>query len=209
MFKGTQPSCRREIARSRDRHILRYGNANDNGPPFEDLPVRSAAESWSFGTISKVIERGGRGALASSVAASIGVSKAGFPYRIRSLVYLRNRCAHHSRLWHHSVIDAGPTPNNVRSKAKRLYGQFQPRSILDSISSLDDMPARAHLASARFPALFEQYQNNTDFWIGLSHPQSPQDHYVGSRFWFRPPPGILTNFQFLFYVLSSKKPPHL
>lgn len=35
----TVESCRREIARSLDRHILRYRNANDNGPSFENLPV--------------------------------------------------------------------------------------------------------------------------------------------------------------------------
>ena len=100
----------------------------------------------SFGTLSKAIERGGHGALADAVATSIGIVKTGFAYRAKALVYLRNRCANHSRLWHHSVIDAGPTPNNVRKKAKRIAGQFEPRSVLDVIASLDDMAARADVA---------------------------------------------------------------
>lgn len=121
----TVESCLKDIERSRERHILRYTAAEGGTPDFTGLPVWSAVEAFSFGTLSKCIERGGQGSLADAVATSIGVAKAGFPYRVRALVYLRNRCAHHSRLWHHSVIDAGPTPNNVRVKAKKLAGQFE------------------------------------------------------------------------------------
>lgn len=102
----TVESCLRDIERSRDRHILRYRGAGGDSADFSELPVWSAAEAWSFGTLSKAIERGAGGTLANSVATRIGVAKAGFAYRVKALVYLRNRCAHHSRLWHHSVIDA-------------------------------------------------------------------------------------------------------
>ncbi len=75
-------------------------------------------EALSFGTLSKCIERGAQDQLSDAVATSLGAAKAGFAYRVRALVYVRNRCAHHSRIWNHSIIDAGPTPNNVRTKAK-------------------------------------------------------------------------------------------
>lgn len=116
----TVDSCLRDIERSKDRHILRYREAGVDRADYSELPVWSAVEAWSFGTLSKAIERGGQGTLADAVATSIGIAKAGFAYRVRALVYLRNRCAHHSRLWHHSVLDAGPTPQNVRNKAKRI-----------------------------------------------------------------------------------------
>lgn len=141
----TVESCLKDIERSRERHILRYKAAGDTSD-FTSLPVWSAVEAFSFGTLSKCIERGDQGALASAVANSIGVAKSGFPNRVRALVYLRNRCAHHSRLWHHSVIDAGPTPNNVRVKAKKLAGQFEPRSVLDVVASLDDIAVRGRTA---------------------------------------------------------------
>jgi len=112
--ESTIKPCLRDIERSKERHILRYRTGDGGTPDFIGLPVWSAVEAWSFGTLSKCIERGAQGALADTVATSLGVAKAGFAYRVKSLVYLRNRCAHHSRLWHHSVIDAGPTPNNVR-----------------------------------------------------------------------------------------------
>ena len=172
----TVESCLRDIERSRDQHILRYKGVDGNRADFSELPVWSAVESWSFGTLSKVIERGGQASLAEAVASSTGIARAGFAYRVRALVYLRNRCAHHSRLWNHSVIDAGPTPNNVRSKAKRLVGQFEPRSTLDVIASLDDMTARADVSEPLLPGLVELYPRESEFWKGLSRPLVPRNH---------------------------------
>jgi abortive infection bacteriophage resistance protein len=172
----TVEACLRDIERSNERHILRYRNSNGSASDYSDLPVWSAVEAWSFGTLSKCIERGAKGTLADAVATSLGVAKAGFAYRVRSLVYLRNRCAHHSRLWHHSVIDAGPTPNNVRVKAKKLAGQFEPRSVLDVVASLDDMLVRSRTADPVLPQLVRQHDRTSAFWRGLSHPQNPRDH---------------------------------
>ncbi len=172
----TVDSCLRDIDRSKDRHILRYKGTESDRIDYSKLPVWSAVEAWSFGTLSKAIERGAGGALADAVATSVGVAKAGFAYRVRSLVYLRNRCAHHSRLWHHSVLDAGPTPNNVRSKAKRLAGQFEPRSVLDVVASLDDVAIRGKVADPVLPQVVEQYPRGGLFWEGLARPQSPRDH---------------------------------
>lgn len=172
----TVETCLRDIQRSKDRHILRYQSRDNDRIEYGLLPIWSAVEAWSFGTLSKVIERGARGTIADRVATSIGIAKAGFAYRVKSLVYLRNRVAHHSRLWNHSVIDAGPTPNNVRVKAKRLVGQFEPRSILDTIASLDDMLQRSKVAAPLIPQLLDDYDFPKDFWRGLCKPKNPQDH---------------------------------
>lgn len=172
----TVESCLRDIDRSKDRHILHYREAGVDRADYSKLPVWSAVEAWSFGTLSKVIERGAGGDLVDAVATSAGIAKAGFAYRVRALVYLRNRCAHHSRLWHHSVLDAGPTPNNVRKKAKREAGQFEPRSVLDVIASLDDMATRGHVAGPLLPRLVAGHPRDSVFWQGLTRPQSPRDH---------------------------------
>ncbi len=172
----TVESCLRDIERSKDRHILRYRNHGGTRADYSNLPVWSAVEAWSFGTLSKTIERGGRGSMTDAVATSVGVAKAGFAYRVRALVYLRNRCAHHSRLWHHSVLDAGPTPNNARTKAKKIAGQFEPRSVLDVITSLDDIAARGGLAEPLLPLLAAEHHRDSEFWLGLCKPQSPRDH---------------------------------
>lgn len=102
-----------------------------------------------------------------------GVAKAGFAYRVRSLVYLRNRCAHLQRLWHHSVLDAGPTPNKVRHRAKWLVGQFGPRSVVDVIASMDDSSVRSEISDPVLPLMAEKYQRDARFWQGMVRPQSP------------------------------------
>jgi hypothetical protein len=114
--------------------------------------------------------------LRGDVASGLGVARAGFAYRVRALVYLRNRCAHHSRLWNHSVIDAGPTPNNVRAKAKRLAGQFTPRSVVDVIASLDDILLRGADAAPILPELVAEHSLHDVFWRGLTTPRTPLDH---------------------------------
>jgi abortive infection bacteriophage resistance protein len=172
----TVESCLRDIERSRERHILRFRGGAGTTPDLGSLPVWSAVEAWSFGTLSKCIERGAEGALGDAVASSLGVAKAGFAYRVKALVYLRNRCAHHSRLWHHSVIDAGPTPNNVRVKAKRVAGQFTPRSVIDVIASLDDLLVRGASSIPILPTLAWQYPRDHPYWRGLSAPENPRDH---------------------------------
>lgn len=172
----TVEGCLRDIERSKERHILHFTTGAGGARDFSELPIWSAVEAWSFGTLSKCIERGAQGSLEGAVATSLGIAKAGFAYRVRSLVYLRNRCAHHSRLWNHSVLDAGPTPNNVRKKAKRLAGQFEPRAVLDVIASLDDMSARGRIAEPVLPRLVQQYERGSRFWRGLSDPQNPKDH---------------------------------
>lgn len=176
----TVEACLREIDRSKDRHILRYKVNADGRPDYTKLPVWSAVEAWSFGTLSKAIERGAGGTLAGAVAESVGAAKSGFEYRIRALVYLRNRCAHHHRLWHHSVLDAGPTPNNVRRKAKRRAGQFEPRSVVDVIASLDDIGRRSRVSEPLLPKLLEQHTRDSVFWEGLVRPQSPRDNQLVS-----------------------------
>jgi len=72
---------------------------------------------------------------------------------------MRNRCAHHSRIWNHSIIDAGPTPNNVRVKAKHIAGQFEPRSTLDVIASLDDIVDRGKAGFRMLPKLVEAHMS--------------------------------------------------
>lgn len=80
----TVESCLRDIERSKDRYILRYRVDGVYRADYSELPVWSAVEAWSFGTLSKVIERGGQGTLSDAVATSAGIAKAGFAYRVRA-----------------------------------------------------------------------------------------------------------------------------
>ena len=109
------------------------------------------------------------------MATSLGVAKAGFAYRIRTLVYVRNLCAHHGRIWNHSVLDAGPTPNNVRHRAKRLLGQFEPRSIIDVVASLEDILVRGGVTTPTLEWIAATHPRGSAYWEGLARPRPPRD----------------------------------
>ena len=184
-FSGAESSeslseaCIRDIERSKDRHILRYRD-DSASEKYAKLPVWSAVEAFSFGTLSKCIERGQHGQMSHLICEDIGLAKSGFPSRLRSIVYLRNRCAHYGRLWNHCVIDAGAVPHNVRNKAKRrlAIGNFTPRSIMDVIVSLDDFLKKMNIRSD-FLEQFEQLfmLDNDVFRRGMIDPRSTKDRY--------------------------------
>lgn len=175
-YKPTLDYCLRDLERRKERHILRYRSDDANGPTFDELPVWSAVEAFSFGTLSRCIERGDKGKISPLIATSMGIAKAGFASRVRALVYLRNLCAHHIRLWNHSVLDAGATPNNLRRRAKKQAGQFEPRSILDVVTSLENFLDSAESTNQVLSSLITQYKSNDLFWGGLTHPKPPIDN---------------------------------
>ncbi|OLT31443.1 abortive phage resistance protein [Kytococcus sp. CUA-901] len=179
-FSGAETSeslsdaCRKDLDRSRERFILRYRDRNAPDP-YATLPVWSAVEALSFGTLSKCIERADGGNLHRALAEELGVARTGFVSRVRALVYLRNRCAHHARLWRHSVVDAGATPNNIKHRAKKAVGNFDPRSILDVLVSLDDFMAKAALDGQVVTPLVSEYGRDSLFVRGLREPQGHRD----------------------------------
>ena len=175
--------CIEDIGRSKERFIQHFCSPSASSVGKKDysrVPIWAAVETWSFGTLSKCIERGGKDAdgharLESQVAESMGQRQAGFANRVRALVYLRNRCAHHDRLWNHSVLDAGPTSRSDRKKTRDITGPFSPRSIMDIIASLDGFVREASMepVSKEIAATFKQ---NSTYWNGLLNPTPPTDH---------------------------------
>lgn len=169
-------ACRKDLDRSRERFILRYRRPGE-ADPYATLPVWSAVEAFSFGTLSKCIERGDDGDLHRKVADSLNVARVGFTSRVKELVYLRNRCAHHARLWRHSVVDASSVPNNIKNKAKREVGQFDHRSIMHALISLDDIMHKVGLQHGDGIVFELQRRHSRDeiFHLGLRQPQGHRD----------------------------------
>lgn len=94
---------------------------------------------------------------------------------VLSFAYLRNRCAHHARLWNHSVIDAGATPNNVRKKTKRRFGNFDGRSVRDVLASLADVLERCGLEDDFLGTVSREFRDHPLFWDGLLWPCAAED----------------------------------
>jgi len=94
------------IIRSREKFIEH--NKDKYGLP---LPVWIACEIWDFGTLSKLFA-GMKPEDKNAIARKYGVSNGRiFESWLRSLNYLRNVCAHHSRLWNANIVDRPKPPS--------------------------------------------------------------------------------------------------
>lgn len=93
------------ILRSKEEFVSH--NRSKYGLP---LALWVACEVWDFGTLSTLFG-GMREAEQDAIAARYGVSNGRvFASWLRSLNYLRNVCAHHSRLWNRNIVDQPKLP---------------------------------------------------------------------------------------------------
>ncbi|MCE8011713.1 Abi family protein [Halomonas daqingensis] len=104
-FEKWQARCLDMERRSKEDFVKHY--RQKHGPR---LPIWVAVETWDFGTLSQLFAM-------MKVPDQLRIaSKYGVPdwevfqSWLRSLNYLRNVCAHHSRLWNRNVIDQPKLP---------------------------------------------------------------------------------------------------
>lgn len=93
------------VARSKEDFVKHYHAKH--GP---DLPIWVAIEVWEFGAMSQLFAMM-KVADQERIAAKYGVSDwKVFQSWLRSLSYLRNLVAHHSRLWNRNVVEQPKLP---------------------------------------------------------------------------------------------------
>lgn len=88
-------ALRLEAKRSRERFVSHLKHAYGEYP---DLPIRVATEVMSFGAISRMIS-GMHKSDTKFLSNRYGMQPRTFVSCLHHLVYVRNICAHHARLW--------------------------------------------------------------------------------------------------------------
>lgn len=129
------------------------------------LPVWVACEVWDFGTMSTLFG-GMREAEQDAISARYGVNNGRvFASWLRSLNYLRNVCAHHSRLWNRNIVDqpklpsvnevswVAPFTNNGHALARCFLLLRILRHLLGVINPTSSWPARLKTHMESFPDL--------------------------------------------------------
>jgi abortive infection bacteriophage resistance protein len=95
------------INRSKEKFIEH--NKKKHGLP---LPIWIACEVWDFGTLS-FLYGGMKEADQDAIAVKFGLSNGRvLASWLRALNYLRNVCAHHSRLWNRNVVEKPKLPSS-------------------------------------------------------------------------------------------------
>lgn len=108
---------RSELSRSKEDSILWH---TKNG---REIPIWVAVEAWSFGTLSKYYELL-KGQYQNSIASRLGVSNASLLTRwLQDINILRNRCAHHTRVWNQSQNNPLGIPTGTAADAV-YFSQF-------------------------------------------------------------------------------------
>ncbi len=96
------------IGRSKEEFVRH--NRTKYGLP---LAIWVACEVWDFGTLSTLFN-GMRTTEQDAIASQYGISDGRvFATWLRSLNYLRNVCAHHSRLWNRNIVDQPRLPSSA------------------------------------------------------------------------------------------------
>lgn len=135
--KRVEEYALRDLDRSKEAFVAHYRENFTAGDPtardpYDQMPIWAAVEAFSFGTLSRLIEASRRSGVLDAVADGMKISHTVLASQVRSFVYLRNRIAHHARLWNHSVLDAPKIMPNISRRAKKAYRSFDDRSIYKS-----------------------------------------------------------------------------
>lgn len=98
---------RNELSRCKEDSIFSHKKAE------KEIPIWVAVESWSFGRLSKYYEIL-KGKYQNKIAARVQVSNPQHLIRwLQELNTLRNRCAHHSRVWNQSSNNPLKFPDGI------------------------------------------------------------------------------------------------
>ena len=100
-----------EVLRSDNDAIKRFYQKYSNPLP----PCWLALEATSMGTLSSLYAAMKPGPLRQKIAAHYGVSDTVFISWLQHLVYIRNMCAHHNRLWNKTLSVCALVPESRRS----------------------------------------------------------------------------------------------
>lgn len=99
-----------EVQRSDNDSIKRFYRKYSNPLP----PCWLAFEATSFGTLVALYEALKPGSTRSAICSDFGVPDVVFTSWLDHLVYVRNICAHHNRLWNKNLAVRAEVPRNHR-----------------------------------------------------------------------------------------------
>lgn len=108
----------------------------------------------------------------NAVAESVGVKRRYFDSQVRSLVYLRNRIAHHARLWNHIVTNSPGMAPNIRRRMQQNRGAYAPQSVYEVCVVLSMLAEGLGVVDAGYlDRIDESLKSHDELNMGLRHPK--------------------------------------
>ncbi len=155
----------RWLSQSKEVCIRHYRRRN------QPVPIWAAVEAIPFGTLSKMLSLHKNTQVLRELYKSLGFRgrewRTCAPSAIQSMSYLRNMCAHHSRLWKREIISAPPMPQGAQQQFSSM--EFSDKSVAKSLvvlSYLVDYIAGDEEYSLR---LWEFVNSDASYSDGIHH----------------------------------------
>jgi abortive infection bacteriophage resistance protein len=171
-------SLDREIDRSHEIFIPHYKNTYGMPRP----PIWAACEVMSFGLLSRFYANIRQASTKKRIARTYSLSHGGLESLLKHASYLRNLCAHHSRIWNRSFTITVSLPtsqpaslipalNTAPSAERKIYNSLVLLThIMETVSTSPDWKARlkTHLLTLNRPdhseMAFPTDWQNLAFW---------------------------------------------
>ena len=156
-------SINKEIERSNEKFIEHYKQIN------KKIPICSAIEILSFGTVSRMYSLWANKEVKKEVIKNFNLFKNYYSTRhiIRSLVILRNSCAHQSRIWNKRLIAQVPDKEYLKN-----FGTSDERSQWRIISVLMTLVDGINENKKFSHNVMNLCKQNEEFYKGLIEPTS-------------------------------------
>lgn len=146
-----------ELSRSDDDSIRHFYEKYSNEFP----PCWMALEATSMGTLSMIYDQMAPGTPKQSIASYYGITDTVLISWLRHIVYIRNTCAHHSRLWNRTLAVQAMVPHTTSKPFANLDELVNPeRNIyltLCIIKYLQNTVKPANTFSQRLQSLLDHF----------------------------------------------------
>lgn len=146
-FRENLESLRKEVERSRDTFIEHFRQRYAEPLP----PSWAVCEVMSLGQLSKWFTNLKPMQTRSAIALAFQLDERTFQSWLQHLTYVRNVCAHHSRLWdrHLTITPALPKTKPTGIRAQLVAGSRRSYNTLTILLYLLDLISPAHHCRAR------------------------------------------------------------
>ena len=157
IYQSTIEKIQDELIRSDEEFILAFKSKYSNPLP----PSFILLEITSFGALSRLYSNLKSGKVKRDIAKSFGLPDVVFASWLHSLVYIRNVCAHHARIWNRPMSVQPLFPKNASGVwlHNRQVGINRVFYALSMIIYLLNIVNPSHTFIQKLEILFKKYPN--------------------------------------------------
>ncbi|WP_238548483.1 Abi family protein [Bifidobacterium biavatii] len=136
----------------------------------EPVPIWAAVETMPFDTVSRMLSLHRDTAALKELYRSLGVrtNLRTASEIIHAMVYLRNLCSHHSRLWHREMVIVPPVTKDMRERYPSLV--YEGRSVAQALIALLYLVDEINRDDSYSTRMLTFLKANTDYTTRLMQP---------------------------------------